>query len=41
LFGPEPGMEDSLQADPRPAPQPTRSLVDLVGPWGAVRKGRG
>ena len=40
LFGPEPGMEDSLHADPRLAPQPTRSLVDLVGPWGAVRKDR-
>ena len=40
LFGPEPGMEDSVHADPRPAPQPARSLVDLVGPWGAVRKGR-
>jgi hypothetical protein len=37
LFGPEPGMDD---ADPRPAPQPARSLADLVGPWGAVRKGR-
>jgi hypothetical protein len=40
LFGPEPGMEDSQRPDPRPAPQPARSLVDLVGPWGAVRKGR-
>jgi hypothetical protein len=40
LFGPEPGMEDSQRPEPRPAPQPTRSLVDLVGPWGAVRKGR-
>ncbi|MCA3507073.1 MAG: hypothetical protein IOD01_07265 [Rhodobacter sp.] len=40
LFGPEPGMEDSQPAGPRPAPQPARSLVDLVGPWRAVRKGR-
>jgi hypothetical protein len=40
LFGPEPGMEDSQPAGPRPAPHPARSLVDLVGPWGAVRKGR-
>jgi hypothetical protein len=40
LFGPEPGMETPPGSDPRPAPQPARSLVDLVGPWGAVRKGR-
>jgi hypothetical protein len=41
LFGPEPGMETPSGSDPRPAPQPSRSLVDLVGPWGSVRKGKG
>ncbi len=39
LFGPEPGMEGD-RPDPRPGPAPARSLVDLVGPWGAVRKGK-
>lgn len=36
LFGPEPGMGTPDRPDPRPAP----SMVDLVGPWGAVRKAR-
>ncbi len=32
LFGSEPAMGD--------APPPDEDLIDLVGPWGAVRKGR-
>ncbi len=36
LFGPEPGMTDT----PRPEPKPTRDMVQLVSPWGAMRKGR-
>lgn len=32
LFGPEPGMED-----PHPLKKPER-LIELVGPWGAVRR---
>jgi hypothetical protein len=39
LFGPEPGMDDN-RPDPRPSPAPARSLVDLVGPWGSVRKAK-
>ncbi|MFN4171663.1 MAG: DUF6638 family protein [Pseudorhodobacter sp.] len=34
LFGPEPGMDEAERAEPKPAP----SMVDLVGPWGALRK---
>ena len=34
LFGPEPGMDEAE----RPAPHATRDLVNLVGPWGAVRR---
>ncbi|PZQ97955.1 MAG: hypothetical protein DI533_12540 [Cereibacter sphaeroides] len=37
LFGAEPGME---VAEPRPAPVPARNMIDLVGPWGAVRSNR-
>jgi len=37
LFGPEPGMDEAHRPDPKPAPD----LVGLVGPWGAVRRGRG
>jgi hypothetical protein len=33
LFGPEPGMDDAAPAPP----SPRRDIVDLVGPWGAVR----
>ena len=33
LFGPEDAMEE-------PEPKPAPSLVDAVGPWGAVRRGR-
>lgn len=40
LFGPEPGMETTDRPEVRPAPKPARSLVDMVGPWGAVRKAR-
>ncbi|MGB8815581.1 MAG: DUF6638 family protein [Paracoccaceae bacterium] len=36
LFGPEPGMDEAM----RPEPKPTRDMVDLVGPWGAMRKGK-
>jgi hypothetical protein len=36
LFGAEPGMDDQA----RPEPKPTRDLGALVGPWGALRKGR-
>lgn len=36
LFGVEPGMNDA----PRAEPKPNRSMTDLVGPWGAVRKAR-
>ena len=36
LFGPEPGMDEAERPDPKPAP----SMVDLVGPWGAIRKGQ-
>ena len=36
LFGPEPGMDEAHRPDPKPA----RDMVDLVGPWGAIRKGR-
>ncbi len=38
LFGPEPGMDGADPPDARPAPAPARGLVDLVGPWGAVRR---
>ncbi|MDJ0629272.1 MAG: hypothetical protein QNJ44_13520 [Rhodobacter sp.] len=34
LFGPEPGMEEPA---PPPPPKPDR-MIDLVGPWGAVRR---
>ncbi len=37
LFGPEPGMDD---AAPAHKPEPQRDIVDLVGPWGKVLKGR-
>lgn len=36
LFGAEPAMGTQDSPDPRPAP----SMVDLVGPWGAVRRAR-
>jgi hypothetical protein len=39
LFGPEPGMDDAQRPDFRHDPKPAPDLVDLVGPWGAVRKG--
>ena len=34
LFGPEPGMDAAERPEPKPAP----TMVDLVGPWGALRK---
>ena len=36
LFGAEPGMDEAERPEPKPAPR----MVDLVGPWGAVRKAR-
>ena len=36
LFGPEPGMDEAM----RPEPKPARDLSALVGPWGALRKDR-
>lgn len=33
LFGPEPGMDAA-------APAPARDIVDIVGPWGSVLRGR-
>ena len=35
LFGPEPGMNEAM----RPEPKPARDLGALVGPWGSLRKG--
>ncbi|MBD3786103.1 MAG: hypothetical protein IE922_03915 [Sphingomonadales bacterium] len=46
LFGPEPGMEEPPAPPPLPQPgpwerrAPARDPVDLVGPWGAVRRER-
>ncbi|WP_435256813.1 DUF6638 family protein [Thioclava sp. FR2] len=37
LFGPEPGMSERHRPDPKPA----RDLGRVVGPWGAVERGRG
>ena len=37
LFGPEPGMDDRKRPDVAPA----RDLGRVVGPWGAVERGRG
>jgi hypothetical protein len=34
LFGPEPGMGEPLRDAPEPQP---RTMIDRVGPWGAVR----
>ncbi|HMO06926.1 MAG TPA: hypothetical protein PKD10_04660 [Paracoccaceae bacterium] len=34
LFGPEPGMDEAARPDPKPA---APSVIDRVGPWGAVR----
>ncbi|MDT8857287.1 DUF6638 family protein [Paracoccaceae bacterium Fryx2] len=36
LFGPEPGMDEADRPDLKPAPR----MVDLVGPWGGVRKAK-
>jgi hypothetical protein len=36
LFGSEPGMEEPRAADPPPLPK--RDVIDLVGPWGALRR---
>ena len=36
LFGAEPSMDIRQNADPKPA----RALKDIVGPWGAVDRGR-
>ncbi len=34
LFGPEPGMDEAM----RPEPKPARDLGNLVGPWGSLRR---
>lgn len=36
LFGPEPAMDQRGREEPKPA----RDMVQVVGPWGAVREGR-
>jgi hypothetical protein len=36
LFGPEPAMDETA----RPEPKPSVSMVDRVGPWGAVERMR-
>jgi uncharacterized protein DUF6638 len=38
LFGPEPGME--FAPEPPPPPKPVKSMIERVGPWGAVRRNR-
>ncbi|MBV0913052.1 DUF6638 family protein [Anianabacter salinae] len=45
LFGPEPGMEEPEPPPPPPEPSatpspeaPQKDMIDLVGPWGAVRR---
>ncbi len=40
LFGPEPGMEEPEPeaADDAARPRPTDDIVELVGPWGPVRR---
>jgi uncharacterized protein DUF6638 len=38
LFGPEPGMEEA--PEPPPPPKPVKSMIERVGPWGAVRRNR-
>lgn len=47
LFGAEPSMQEAAPAGSRPgpwgsadAPAPKRDPIDLVGPWGAVLRGR-
>jgi hypothetical protein len=40
LFGAEPGMDEAAQTARRPDPKPAPKMVDLVGPWGSVRKAR-
>ncbi|MFN3972017.1 MAG: DUF6638 family protein [Gemmobacter sp.] len=37
LFGPEPGMDEAARPEPKPA---APNLIDVVGPWGAVRRAR-
>jgi hypothetical protein len=36
LFGPEPGMDDRH----RPEPTPARDIGAILGPWGALQRGR-
>jgi hypothetical protein len=36
LFGAEPSMDPRDRSDPIPA----RDMTDLVGPWGAVQRGK-
>jgi hypothetical protein len=36
LFGPEPAMDQRGREEPKPA----RDMIQVVGPWGAVREGR-
>ncbi|SEM70636.1 hypothetical protein SAMN05216227_1001157 [Pseudorhodobacter antarcticus] len=40
LFGAEPGMDEAAQTARRHDPKPAPKMVDLVGPWGSVRKAR-
>lgn len=40
LFGAEPSMDEAQRPVMAAGPKPARDIVDLVGPWGAIRKGR-
>ena len=40
LFGPEPGMDERARPQMASGPKPSRDLGGMVGPWGAVNRGR-
>ncbi len=40
LFGPEPSMDEAQRPIMAEGPKPARDIVDLVGPWGLIRKGQ-
>ena len=40
LFGPEDAMEEPEPAPPPKKPEPAPDIIDLVGPWGAVKRSR-
>ncbi len=40
LFGPEPGMDEAQRPQMAAGPKPARDLGRIVGPWGAVDRGR-